>query len=353
MKKTDDLHILESDRLISPAELKRKLPMPESSNRTVIRSRNSIRAIIDGDDPRMLAITGPCSIHDPDAALEYASRLLTLQEELEERLYIIMRVYFEKPRTTVGWRGLILDPHLDGSGAIADGLAIGRRLLQKITSMGLPTATEMLDPIVPQYTADLISWAAIGARTTESQTHRDMASGLSMPIGFKNNPDGNLQIALDAIAAARERHSFLGIDQDGRTCMLRTSGNPHTHIILRGSRSGSNYQREHIVETADLLTAAGFNPAIMVDCSHGNSGKKSRRQAIVLESVLQSRVSGLSSIIGFMLESNLMPGRQDIPDNLKDLKFGVSITDECIGWEKTEELLRRTYIALSSHSKSH
>jgi 3-deoxy-7-phosphoheptulonate synthase len=346
MKKTDNLHILDESPLISPVKLKESLPMTEASNTTVVQSREVIKGILTQKDRRLLAIVGPCSIHDYKAATEYALRLKELHRELSDRLYILMRVYFEKPRTTIGWRGMIIDPHLDGSCDIAEGLSAARRLLLETTELGLPAATEMLDPIVPQYIADLISWTAIGARTTESQTHRDMASGLSMPVGFKNNTDGNLQIAIDAMSSAQHPHSFLGIDQEGKTCVLKTSGNPHTHIILRGSRSRTNYKKRDIKEAAKLLKKAGFDSSIMVDCSHGNSNKKQQNQEIVLRSILNSRNSGLESIIGFMLESNLREGNQEIPGNMRQLTYGISITDECIGWEKTEELLKSAYESL-------
>jgi 3-deoxy-7-phosphoheptulonate synthase len=266
-----------------------------------------------------------------------------LKQRYIDRLYIVMRVYFEKPRTTIGWRGLILDPHLDGTYEISDGLRSARKLLLDITSMGLACATEMLDPIVPQYIADLISWAAIGARTTESQTHRDMASGLSMPVGFKNNTDGNLHIAIDAMSSARHPHSFLGIDQEGKTCTLKTTGNPNCHIILRGGRRRTNYKRRDIMNASAYLQRAGFDSAIMVDCSHGNSGKRQKNQEVVFHSILKSRLRGLDSIIGFMLESNLKEGNQKIGGDVEQLEYGVSITDECIGWAKTEEILSTAY----------
>ena len=346
MKKTDNLHILGEIPLISPMSLKAKLPMTAASNTTVVDSREAIRRILSKKDQRLLAIVGPCSIHDYEAAMEYARRLKDLRQKLHDRLFILMRVYFEKPRTTIGWRGLILDPRLNGTGDIAEGLRMARKLLLEITALGIPAATEMLDPIVPQYIADLISWTAIGARTTESQTHREMASGLSMPIGFKNNTDGNLQTPIDAMSSTNHAHSFLGIDQEGKTCILKTSGNPHTHMILRGSRRRTNYKKWHIREASQLLKKAGFDSSIMIDCSHGNSNKKQQNQEVVLNSVLQNRRSGIRSIIGFMLESNLKEGNQNIPSDKSQLEFGVSITDECIGWEKTEALLMLAYKSL-------
>jgi 3-deoxy-7-phosphoheptulonate synthase len=339
LKKTSDLRIRFADPLISPKELKKAHPQPEESAATVTESRAVIQRILARKDERLLAVVGPCSIHDYRAAIEYAGRLGELNRRIGQRIYALMRVYFEKPRTTIGWRGLIVDPHLDGSYQISEGLALARRLLIETTVMGVPAATEMLDPIVPQYVDDLISWAAIGARTTESQTHRNMVSGLSMPVGFKNGTDGNLQIAIDAMASARHPHHFIGIDQDGKTSVLGTNGNTDTHIILRGSRTGINYRKPEIVYTAELLKEAGFLPAIMVDCSHGNSDKHPERQEEVLRSLLESRRSGCREVIGFMMESNLHGGRQEIPRDLSRLKYGVSITDACLSWEKTEQLL--------------
>ena len=343
MERTSDLNIAQAVPLISPVTLKRRFPMTGESNRTVVESREIIRGIIAGRDKRLLAIVGPCSIHDPPAALEYARNLQKLKRELEERIYLLMRVYFEKPRTSLGWQGLIIDPHLDGSSEIGDGLSTARHLLLQITALGLGTATEILDPIVPQYIDDLLSWAAIGARTTESQTHRNMASGLSMPVGFKNNTEGNLQTAVDAMASAKHPHSFIGIDQQGRTCILKTQGNRHTHIVLRGSRRRANYHRKDIARTIRLLESAGFQPAIMVDCSHGNSRKIPRKQGNVLMNVLRQRADGKEEIIGFMVESNLKEGNQPMAGRIQDLEFGISVTDPCIGWSETARLLRKAY----------
>jgi 3-deoxy-7-phosphoheptulonate synthase len=343
LKKTSDLRIRFVDPLISPHELKKKFPLTDDSAATVVESRELIKRILARQDERLLAVVGPCSIHDYKAAIDYARRLHALNERVKDRIYILMRVYFEKPRTTIGWRGMIIDPHLDGSYQISEGLALARRLLLEITGMGQAAATEMLDPIVPQYVDDLISWAAIGARTTESQTHRNMVSGLSMPVGFKNGTDGNLQIAIDAMASARHPHHFIGIDQEGKTSVLGTKGNTDTHIILRGSRTGSNYRKPEIVYTGELLKEAGFLPAIMVDCSHGNSDKRAERQGEVLHSMLDSRASGCREVIGFMMESNLFGGRQEIPRDLSRLKYGVSITDPCLSWGKTEQLLLYAY----------
>ncbi len=281
-------------------------------------------------------------------ALEYATRLNALREkELADRMEIVMRVYFEKPRTTIGWKGLINDPHLDGSQDIETGLKIARRLLLEITGLGLPAATEFLDPIVPQYIADLITWAAIGARTTESQTHREMASGLSMPVGLKNGTDGSLQVAIDAMGAARHPHSFLGINQDGVTGIVRTAGNPDAHIVLRGGRARTNYDADSIRAAEEKLTSEKLPPVLMVDCSHANSEKQFARQEDVWRSVIQQRVGGTGSLIGMMVESNLCEGNQPIPKNPAELRYGVSITDSCIGWETTERMLRWGYEALA------
>src|SRR6266496_3534313 len=278
MQPTQNLHVKEIVRLLPPRALKQEFPMTERANQTVVEGREIVKRILRGEDPRLLVIVGPCSIHDVDGALEYAQRLDRLREELAGQLCVVMRVYFEKPRTTVGWKGLINDPHLDGSNDIESGLKKARRLLVQITEMGLPAATEFLDPIVPQYIADFVSWAAIGARTTESQTHREMASGLSMPVGFKNATDGSLQIAIDAMHSARTSHSFLGIDQDGFTSVVRTAGNPDGHVVLRGGRLRTNYDAESIREAADRLEKAGLPEVLMVDCSHANSGKQHARQ---------------------------------------------------------------------------
>jgi 3-deoxy-7-phosphoheptulonate synthase len=343
MRRTSDLRIGSIEPLVSPRELEARYPLTDRSADTVVAGREAIKAILRREDRRLLAIVGPCSIHDPTAALEYASRLRRTAERLAERMLVVMRVYFDKPRTTVGWRGLITDPHLDGRFDISGGLALARKLLGDITDMGLPCGTEMLDPIVPQYTADLISWASIGARTTESQTHRNMVSGLSMPVGFKNGTDGNLQIAIDALASARNPNSFIGIDEHGKTVVLQTTGNSDTHIILRGSRTGTNYRRPDLIYAAELMREAGFPPAVMVDCSHGNSERQPRMQPVVLSSVLQSRRAGCPEIIGFMVESNLREGRQDIPSDPSSLAYGVSVTDACVGWETTEEMLRSAF----------
>jgi 3-deoxy-7-phosphoheptulonate synthase len=346
MYRTQDLHVKEIVRLLTPRELKAQLPTTDAANATVARSRERIIRILRQEDPRLLVVVGPCSIHDEKGALEYAARLNALRQEFASRLEIVMRVYFEKPRTTIGWKGLINDPHLDGSQDIETGLKIARRLLLDITGLGLPTATEFLDPVVPQYTADLVTWAAIGARTTESQTHREMASGLSMPVGLKNSTDGSLQTAIDAMGATRHPHSFLGIDQDGVTSIVRTSGNPHVHIVLRGGRAKTNYDAESIRAAEDKLMAEKLPPVLMVDCSHANSSKQFAKQEDVWRSVIQQRVEGSRPLIGLMVESNLHEGNQPIPTNLKELRYGVSLTDSCIGWETTERMLRWGYETL-------
>lgn len=340
MQPTQDLNVLASTLLITPRALKEALPMTPAANETVITGRETVQKILRKEDRRMLAIVGPCSIHDPAAALEYARRLVALNDAVGDQLVLIMRTYFEKPRTTVGWKGLINDPRLDGSYDMSNGLHKAREILLAICEMGLATATEVLDPIVPQYLADLKVWAAIGARTTESQTHREIASGLSMPVGFKNSTDGNLQIAIDALVSARQPHHFLGIDQDGRTCVVATRGNAYDHIILRGGHDHPNYDPVSIAMTEEQMTLRGLEPLIMIDCSHDNSGKRYKLQPHVLRSAIQQRLEGNTSIIGFMIESNLKEGKQALDNDPADLQPGVSITDSCLGWEDTERLLR-------------
>jgi 3-deoxy-7-phosphoheptulonate synthase len=347
MYRTQNLHVKEIVRLLSPGELKRQLPSTEDVAATVARSRERIIRILRQEDPRLLVVIGPCSIHEKKSALEYAERLSAMRKEFADRMEIVMRVYFEKPRTTIGWKGLINDPHLDGSQDIETGLKIARELLLEIVRMGLPTATEFLDPVVPQYIADLVSWAAIGARTTESQTHREMASGLSMPVGLKNGTDGSLQTAIDAMGATRHPHSFLGINEDGVTSIVRTTGNPHAHVVLRGGRAKTNYDAESIRQAEEKLMSEKLQPVMMVDCSHANSEKKFARQEDVWHSVIQQRVEGTRSLIGLMVESSLFEGNQPIPSQLKDLRYGVSITDSCIGWETTERMIRWAGEALS------
>jgi 3-deoxy-7-phosphoheptulonate synthase len=340
MYQTQDLHVREIVRLRTPKALKTDLPLTAAASATVARGRETVTHILRQNDPRLLVVVGPCSIHDAKGALEYATRLGVLRKEFASRMEIVMRVYFEKPRTTIGWKGLINDPHLDNSQDIESGLKIARRLLLDITDLGLPTATEFLDPIIPQYTADLVTWAAIGARTTESQTHRELASGLSMPVGFKNATDGSLQIAVDAMHSARTPHSFLGIDQDGFTSIVRTNGNPDGHVVLRGGRLQTNYDAQSIRDAEARLAQAGLPPVMMVDCSHANSAKQAARQEDVWHSIIEQRVGGTRSLIGAMIESYLHEGSQPIPKNFAELRSGVSITDACISWEMTERMLR-------------
>ena len=347
MYRTQDLHVKEIVRLLTPQALKAQLPATEAVNATVARSRERVIRILQQRDPRLLVVIGPCSIHDEKGALDYAARLNALREKFADRMEIVMRVYFEKPRTTIGWKGLINDPHLDGSQDIETGLKIARRLLLSITGMGLPAATEFLDPIVPQYIADLVTWAAIGARTTESQTHREMASGLSMPVGLKNNTDGSLQSAIDAMGAARHPHSFLGIDQDGVTSIVRTAGNSDAHIVLRGGRAQTNFDADSIRAAEEKLKSENLPPVLMVDCSHANSEKQFARQEDVWRSVIQQRVDGARSLIGLMVESNIHEGNQPIPTNPAELRYGVSITDSCLGWETTERMLRWAHETLA------
>jgi 3-deoxy-7-phosphoheptulonate synthase len=336
--KTYDVRIKDFTPLISPDALKEELPISAEAARNVLEGRTIIQNIITRKDPRLMVIAGPCSIHDEQAALEYARRLLDLKQQVSKSLYLVMRVYFEKPRTTVGWKGLINDPNLDGSYDIITGLKKARRLLDQIAAMGLPTATELLDPFIPQYIAGLVCWAAIGARTTESQTHREMASGLSMPVGFKNGTDGNLDVALNAMIAAGAPQHFLGIDHNGFASVVRTTGNPYAHLVLRGG-SRPNYDSCSIREVLDKLRAKELNEAIVVDCSHSNSRKRYKEQGVAWKDVIQQRVSGNEAIVGLMLESNLHEGSQKNTGDLKTMAYGVSITDACISWESTEELI--------------
>lgn len=341
MQQTEDLNVSTIIPLLSPASLRQELPCTEAARRTVLAGREAIKRILRQEDDRLLVIVGPCSIHDPKAALEYAERLNVLRRELQDHLCIIMRVYFEKPRTTIGWKGLIYDPYLDGSDDLPAGLRQARQLLLAINSMGLPTGTEMLDPITPQYHADLISWAAIGARTTESQTHREMASGLSMPVGFKNSTEGVLQVAIDALQAARSPHTFLGVNNAGHAAVVRTRGNQWGHVVLRGGHHRPNYDAESINTACDQLRQAGLAAIVMVDCSHANSNKQHEQQEEVWHTVMQQRMAGNTAIMGLMLESNLYAGSQKIPQQLDQLRYGVSVTDACVDWHATERMLRQ------------
>lgn len=348
MPKISDIHVTAESPLLAPAELKRRLPISDACAETVLESRREITDILEGRDSRMIAVVGPCSIHDNRGAIDYARKIRELQGELSDVLLLVMRVYFEKPRTALGWRGLILDPNLDGSYDIDQGLHKAREILLAVTSMGVPAGSEMLDPIVPQYIDDLVSWASIGARTIESQTHREMASGLSMPVGFKNGTDGSIETALNAMISSLRPHSFIGIDQEGHTAVIHTTGNQAVHVILRGGRGGPNYRSWDIVRVEELLRCMDLPLNILVDCSHGNSEKDPRRQGKVLEAVLDQRLGGGRSITGFMLESNLVAGRQDLAGDPSLLTYGQSITDACIGWDETVGLLREAARRLRS-----
>lgn len=351
MVQTNNINVIDVSPIIAPQDLKQVFPLSLDGARFVSNSRNRIKEILHRRDLRLMVVVGPCSIHDPLAAIEYARRLAGLARELEDQLYLVMRVYFEKPRTTIGWKGLINDPDLDGSHQISKGLGVARQLFCAINQLQLPIASEMLDPITPQYLSDIISWGAIGARTTESQTHREMASGLSFPVGFKNGTDGSLRIALDAMAAACHPHSFLGINYEGRSSIVQTAGNPDVHIVLRGGHDGPNYSPGDIRQTSALLKDNGLPPAIMVDCSHANSFKDHTRQGEVLDSVVDQLLDDPGAISGVMIESNLKAGNQPIPEDPKDLKYGVSITDKCVDWETTEDLLRGVHQRLSERRK--
>ncbi|PSW09579.1 3-deoxy-7-phosphoheptulonate synthase [Photobacterium sanctipauli] len=342
----NNVHIKDESVLITPQELREKLPVSDQALSFIRESRQTIADIIHKRDHRLLVVCGPCSIHDIEAAKEYAVKLKQLSEQLSDQLYIVMRVYFEKPRTTVGWKGLINDPHLDGSFEVEEGLHIGRQLLIDLVEMGIPLATEALDPISPQYLGDLFSWAAIGARTTESQTHREMASGLSMPVGFKNGTDGSLGTAINAMQAAASGHRFMGINPDGQVALLNTQGNPDGHVILRGGKQ-TNYDSVSVTECENEMNSAGLSPSLMVDCSHANSRKDYRRQPLVAEDVIHQIREGNKSIIGLMLESHINEGNQSADLPLGEMAYGVSITDACISWEATETLLRHTHQELT------
>jgi len=335
-----DVNIQRTEPLISPVDLVKELPLTPEVEATVLEGRRQIQAVLRGDDPRFLVIVGPCSIHDEKAALDYAVRLKKLSDEISDHVLLVMRVYFEKPRTTIGWKGLLYDPNLDDTFDINEGLRRARTLLTKIGEIGVFTGTEFLDPIVPQYLAGMVSWAAIGARTTESQTHRQMASGLSMPVGFKNGTDGSAQVAVDAMISARAPHAFLGIDHFGQTCVVQTSGNAYGHLVLRGGNSGPNFGSDAIAEACALLSKSDVPSQMMVDCSHGNSNKDHTRQGIALKDIIEQRVVGNANIIGCMLESNINPGAQKLNGDLASLEYGVSVTDACIGWDETDELMR-------------
>ena len=342
MKKITDINITSKTQLPTPVELCNKIQRSSNVEQFVVETRNAINKIIFGDDPRLLVVVGPCSIHDLESGREYAERLAKLSQELSDRLLIVMRVYFEKPRTTVGWKGLIMDPKLDGTSDIPLGLEIARSFLTEVLELGLPTATELLDPITPQYIADLICWSAVGARTTESQTHRQMASGLSMPLGFKNATNGDLKVAINAIQAASQPQTFLGIDNAGQANAITTKGNPNCHIVLRGGSNGPNYSAADVADAQEKIAKDNLEPAIMIDCSHANSNKDHELQASVFHDVVDQSITN-KKIIGTMLESNINSGKQAFPQEKENLQYGVSITDACIDWETTEQLLRDAY----------
>ncbi len=339
MLETKDLRIVDTTLLKSPNEVTGELPLSERAAAVVFSARQEIQAVLHGEDSRPLVIVGPCSIHDPSAALDYAGRLLELKQRYARELLIVMRVYFEKPRTTVGWKGLINDPRLDGSNDIPTGIRTARRLLLDLSELGMPAATEMLDPIIPQYIADLVSWTAIGARTTESQTHREMASGLSMPVGFKNGTDGGLAVAINAMIAASRAHSFLGVDPNGHVGVVRTRGNPHTHLVLRGGNAGPNYSPAQVAAASAALAKAKTNLRLLVDCSHDNSGKNHLKQPEVMSEIGSQLRGGSPHLLGVMIESNLLGGKQELPADKSTLCYGQSITDACVDFGTTETML--------------
>jgi 3-deoxy-7-phosphoheptulonate synthase len=334
---TDDVRIKDLRPLLPPAILMEEIPAGPEACRVVEQGRREVAAILKGQDDRLLVVVGPCSIHDPVAGLEYARRLRAVADEYRRDLCIVMRVYFEKPRTIIGWKGLINDPHLDGSYAINEGLRIARRFLRDVVSLGLPAGTEFLDPITPQFIADLVSWGAIGARTVESQVHRELASGLSMPVGFKNGTGGTVNIAIDAVRSSAHPHHFLSVTKQGVSAIVSTAGNPECHLILRGGATGPNYSAQHVTEAAGVLQKHGLAPRVMVDCSHANSGKNHEKQPVAVADVCAQLEAGSGSIFGIMLESFLVDGRQDHEPGCK-LEFGKSITDACMSWERTEPL---------------
>ena len=335
----ENLNIIAEEPIITPDKLKQLYPLTDDITKTILDGQNTVKRILHRKDKRLLVVVGPCSIHDIDAAKDYARRLKKLADEVSQKLYLVMRVYFEKPRTTVGWQGLINDPYLDDSCQVEDGLKMARELLLYVAQLGLPAAGEALDIVTPQYIQDLFSWTAIGARTTESQSHRNMASGLSSAVGFKNGTNGSIDIAINARESVAAPHNFVSINPEGKVAVVKTKGNPNSHIILRGGKT-PNYSARHIAEYEQKLKEAGLEPRIMVDCSHANSGKKAKNQAIVAKDIAEQIKAGNQSIIGIMIESNLHFGCQKPTKNISELKYGVSITDECIGWEETEDLLK-------------
>lgn len=353
MKNTSDINVIRTVALPTPDQLISEYEKSEAQAEFISQSRQDIHQIIFGSDKRLLVVIGPCSIHDAAAGLEYAKKLSALSEKVKDRICLVMRVYFEKPRTSLGWKGLIMDPDLDGSENINKGLRVAREFLRQVIDLGLPTATELLDPITPQYIADLVSWAAIGARTTESQTHRQMASGLSMPLGFKNGMDGTVGVAINAIKAASGNQTFLGINREGRASAVTTRGNPNCHVVLRGGNAGPNFDTASVDKCKEELIKAGLIPAIMIDCSHGNSSKDPERQPIVLDDIMDQIGRGNDAIIGVMVESNLRAGNQKFPAPKEELAYGVSITDGCIDWATTEASILSAYEKLGARFAAH
>jgi 3-deoxy-7-phosphoheptulonate synthase len=346
MEQLENLNVVAQELLVTPAQLKSELPVPEHVRHQVSEARQQVRNILSGNDKRLLIVVGPCSIHDVHAAEDYAIRLRDLAKELAPTLLIVMRAYFEKPRTTVGWKGLVNDPFLNDTFHIEEGIRIARRLLLRIAGLGLPLSTEALDPISPQYLQELIAWSAIGARTTESQTHREMASGLSSAVGFKNGTDGSLDVAINALQSVSKPHRFLGINQAGQVSIIHTRGNGSAHVVLRGGHMGPNYDRDHITQCERALAAAGLTSNIMIDCSHANSGRDPQRQLIVARDVVAQIQAGNRSIMGLMIESNINAGNQKLTKDLSQLTYGVSVTDPCIDWPTTASLLRELAMEL-------
>ncbi|MGM0432599.1 MAG: 3-deoxy-7-phosphoheptulonate synthase [Spirochaetota bacterium] len=353
MSNISDIRIQSITPLISPRDLRNRLAVEPELERQILQWRESVNRIVSREDKRIIGIVGPCSIHDKDAALDYAKKLAVLADSVKDKMVLVMRTYFEKPRTVLGWRGLILDPHLDGTYDIAHGLELAREILLEISRLGVPVGCEMLDPIVPQYIDDIVCWAAIGARTAESQTHRNLASGLSVPVGFKNSTSGNLNTAINAIKSAANPASFIGIDKHGNSSILRTTGNDKGHLILRGGAGAPNYYEEEVEGAQQSMRKMGLNPTVMIDCSHANSRKKYDRQKRVLRAVIDQILYGNTDICGFMLESSLYGGRQDIGDSLSELQYGVSITDACIGWEETERIILKAYETLTQKKEEY
>ena len=342
----NDVNVKSIQPLVTPAELKKEVLLTETAYQTVVKGRETVRNILDGNDKRLFIVIGPCSIHDTVAAHEYADRLKVLSDKIKDTIYVVMRVYFEKPRTTVGWKGLINDPDMNDSFNIEKGLRIGRQLLRELNEKGLPCATEALDPNSPQYYQDLISWSAIGARTTESQTHREMSSGLSSPVGFKNGTDGGLTVATNAMQSVKHGHSFLGLNDQGQVSVIHTSGNPYAHVVLRGGNGKPNYDAGSVAEAETALAKAKVSNKIMIDASHANSNKDPYLQPLVLKNITEQILDGNKSIVGLMVESHLKGGRQDIPSDLNALEYGKSVTDGCIDWETTEKALLEMHEAL-------